>query len=170
MILSTRKSGTSLFRVQPPMKIRFPGILMALIAINVTAHAAERPGGNAPSGAGTPPTGGVFPQPGMSNHGPMRDVLMSRSKLWSFGRRGDFSGGALGLSDEQRSKIEALQREQRKMLAAIRGDKALSTEQKELKTSEAMQAYEEKRREILTPEQQKIVDAAREKLKAQAKP
>ena len=72
------------------------------------------------------------------------------------GRRG-FDGKMakeLNLSTEQQAKIEAIRKENRSKLDAVRADATLTQEQKKAKAAEIMKAQREQMKSVLTPEQQ----------------
>lgn len=71
------------------------------------------------------------------------------------GERGGNPMADLNLSTDQENKMKALNEQGRKEMEAIKNDASLSDDQKKSKMMEMRKAHGEKRKAILTPEQQK---------------
>ncbi|AJE03881.1 hypothetical protein [Geobacter pickeringii] len=69
----------------------------------------------------------------------------------------------LGLTDDQKAKIQPILEEEAKELKALRDDTSLSRSQKRDKLHEIRTRCHDRIREMLTPEQQKKMDEMREK-------
>ncbi len=67
----------------------------------------------------------------------------------------------LGLTDQQKQQMKALQQDQRKQMKAVRDDSSLSQEQKQAKVKEIHKAGMEKRDALLTPEQREKIQHLR---------
>ena len=79
--------------------------------------------------------------------------------------RGERMAKALGLTADQQAKMKALHKQERDAQKAIHEDTTLSKEQKQAKSRELRKNFEDQRRALLTPEQQKKADEMREKMK-----
>jgi Spy/CpxP family protein refolding chaperone len=69
----------------------------------------------------------------------------------------------LGLTDEQKSKLDGLRQAQRTALDAVAADKSLSDNDRRAKVRGIFESNREQMRAVLTPEQQKQVAAARDR-------
>ncbi len=69
----------------------------------------------------------------------------------------------LGLSDEQRTKIQELARQEKSELEALRADTALAKEDRKAKAHEIRENYRAQRHAVLTPEQRTKAEKMRGK-------
>ena len=79
--------------------------------------------------------------------------------------RGEHMAKALGLTADQQAKMKELHKQERDAQKAIHEDTTLSKEQKQAKSRELRKNFEDQRRALMTPEQQKKADEMREKMK-----
>ena len=73
----------------------------------------------------------------------------------------------LGLSEEQKKKVDAIWEEQRKKGQELRNDASLSQDEKRTKGRELMESTQKKVKDLLTPEQQAKYDKKMEELREQ---
>ncbi len=73
-------------------------------------------------------------------------------------------GEKLGLTDEQRKKLEAIRTERRAALDAVHDDKALSPQDKRARAHGLMESFRGRMKAVLTAEQQKKMEQVRERL------
>ncbi len=97
--------------------------------------------------------------PGMVRDGERRVRDNALERLNKIDRR-------LKLTDEQKGKILPLLQEEQNQIRSIWGDGNLSRNQQRAKSQELRQTTNDKIRELLNPEQQKISDDMRSKAKA----
>ena len=73
----------------------------------------------------------------------------------------------LGLTDEQKSKLDGLRQAQRTALDAVAADKSLSDAERRAKVRGIFASHREQMKAVLTPEQQKQMAAARDRFMAE---
>ena len=71
--------------------------------------------------------------------------------------------GRLGLTAEQKTKLDGLRQDQRTALGAVAGDKALSAEDRRAKVRGILEAHREQIKAVLTPDQQHQMAMARDR-------
>ena len=81
------------------------------------------------------------------------------------GERGERMAKELGLTADQQVKMKDLFKQQHDAMKAIHDDTTLTKEQKQAKSREIRKNFEDQRRALMTPEQQKKADELREKMK-----
>ena len=124
-----------------PLALSFCGAAL-LIGSLVAANTAPAPAPAAPAPMAAAPK----PGPGPGDH--LREMI----------------GKKLGLTDEQRKKLEAIRTEQRAALDAVRDDKALSPQDKRARARGLMESFRGQMKTVLTAEQQKKMEQIRERL------
>lgn len=91
--------------------------------------------------------------PATSETTPRRERRTNTERLDAARNRRDAMMAELGLTDEQRDKLRAAQKDQAEKLRAVREDSSLSREQKAAKAREMRDALVATTKTILTPEQ-----------------
>lgn len=76
-------------------------------------------------------------------------------------------GEKLGLTDEQRKKLEAIRTEQRAALDAVRDDKALSPQDQRAKARGVLESFRGQMKAVLTAEQQMKMEHVRQRFMSQ---
>ncbi len=76
----------------------------------------------------------------------------------------------LGLTDEQKSKLDGLRQAQRTALDAVAADKSLSDDDRRVKVRGVFKSHMEQMKAVLTPEQQEKAAMARQQLMGQRGP
>jgi Spy/CpxP family protein refolding chaperone len=71
----------------------------------------------------------------------------------------------LGLTDDQRAKIKALNQQEKAELDTLRADKALAKEDRHAKAEAVRAKYREQRQALMTPEQRAKADKMHERMK-----
>ena len=80
-------------------------------------------------------------------------------------RRGDKLAEMLGLSEDQKSKMQAIGQQERDEMKILRSDSALSKEDRQSKMREIHEKYRTQRDAILTPEQRTKAEQLRGKMR-----
>ncbi|MBN8246038.1 MAG: hypothetical protein J0L84_01195 [Verrucomicrobia bacterium] len=91
--------------------------------------------------------------PASSDAAPRRERRATSERLDAARNRRDAMMAELGLTDEQRDKLRAAQKDQAEKLRAVREDSSLSREQKAAKAREMRDSLVATTKTILTPEQ-----------------
>lgn len=76
----------------------------------------------------------------------------------------DRMADALGLSDDQRTKIKAINQQEKAELDALKGNTSLSKEEHHAKADTIRKNYRDQRQAIMTPEQRAKSDKMRERM------
>jgi len=118
-------------------------ILLTLAALTVTPASGRADDTTASSGK----------PPATSETAPRRERRASSERLEAARVRRDAMMAELGLTDEQRDKLRAAQKDQADKLRAVREDSSLSREQKAAKAREMRDSLMATAKTILTPEQ-----------------
>lgn len=119
-------------------------VLLALATLTLTP-AASRAEDSKPA-AGTAPADAA-------PTAPRRERRATSERLDAARNRRDAMMAELGLTDEQRDKLRAAQKDQAEKLRAVREDSSLSREQKAAKAREMRDSLVATTKTILTPEQ-----------------
>ena len=80
-------------------------------------------------------------------------------------KMGERMAQELGLSDDQKAKMKALEQQEKSELDALRANTALAKEEKHTQAEAIRKSYKDKRDALLTPEQLTKAKAMREKMK-----